>query len=303
MFQFGFNMFHEISRPFNMTYRCFSVSMLPGNERQDVERGGKIIMPPSALEQLTRLNIEYPMIFKLTNKKSKRSTHCGVLEFVADEGKVYLPHWMMANLVMEEGTLLQIESVSLPVATFSKFKPLSEDFLDISNPKAVLENCLRNFSCLTTGDVIAIKYNSKVYELCVLETKPGNAVIIIECDMNVEFESPVGYKEEERTSHETQGEAEHDPAALMPEPSGFVPFKGEGNRLDGKKKKLVSESDSEPAAQSRQPYVRGIPDYDYEIGTIRFIRTRPSSAREDTPVQPFEAFKGEGFTLRTAKSN
>lgn len=34
-------MFHEISRPFNMTYRCFSVSMLPGNERQDVERGGK----------------------------------------------------------------------------------------------------------------------------------------------------------------------------------------------------------------------------------------------------------------------
>lgn len=50
---------------------------------------------------------------------------------------------------------------------------------------SVLENCLRNFSCLTTGDVIAIKYNSKVYELCVLETKPGNAVIIIECDMNV----------------------------------------------------------------------------------------------------------------------
>lgn len=52
-------------------------------------------MPPSALEQLTRLNIEYPMIFKLTNKKSKRVTHCGVLEFVADEGKVYLPHWVI----------------------------------------------------------------------------------------------------------------------------------------------------------------------------------------------------------------
>lgn len=43
---------------------------------------------------------------------------------------------MMANLVLEEGTLLQVESVSLPVATFSKFQPLSEDFLDITNPKA-----------------------------------------------------------------------------------------------------------------------------------------------------------------------
>lgn len=57
----------------------------------------------------------------------------------------------------------------------------------------VLENCLRNFSCLTTGDVIAIKYNSKAYELCVLETKPGNAVIIIECDMNVSMTLSIKY--------------------------------------------------------------------------------------------------------------
>lgn len=53
-----------------------------------------VIMPPSALEQLTRLNINYPMLFKLANKKTGRVTHCGVLEFVADEGKVYLPLWV-----------------------------------------------------------------------------------------------------------------------------------------------------------------------------------------------------------------
>lgn len=51
-------------------------------------------MPPSALDTLTRLNIVYPMLFKLTNKKTNRITHCGVLEFVADEGKVYLPYWV-----------------------------------------------------------------------------------------------------------------------------------------------------------------------------------------------------------------
>lgn len=91
----------------------------------------------------------------------------------------------MHNLVLEEGHLVQMESVSLPVGTFSKFQPLSTDFLDITNPKAVLENCLRSFACLTTGDVIAVRYNQKSYELCVLETKPGNAISIIECDMNV----------------------------------------------------------------------------------------------------------------------
>lgn len=51
-------------------------------------------MPPSALEHLTRLNINYPMLFKLSNKKTNHVTHCGVLEFVADEGNVYLPLWV-----------------------------------------------------------------------------------------------------------------------------------------------------------------------------------------------------------------
>uniref|UniRef100_A0AAY4CD20 Ubiquitin fusion degradation protein UFD1 N-terminal subdomain 1 domain-containing protein n=1 Tax=Denticeps clupeoides TaxID=299321 RepID=A0AAY4CD20_9TELE len=81
--QFSFNMFdHPIPRAFqnrfSTQYRCYSVSMLAGpNDRSDVEKGGKIIMPPSALDQLSRLNITYPMLFKLTNKNSDRMTHCG----------------------------------------------------------------------------------------------------------------------------------------------------------------------------------------------------------------------------------
>jgi ubiquitin fusion degradation protein 1 len=46
---------------------------------------------------------------------------------------------------------------------------------------------------LFQGDIIAISYNKKIYELNVLETKPASAVSIIECDMNVEFEAPPGY--------------------------------------------------------------------------------------------------------------
>jgi len=42
-----------------------------------------------------RLHIQYPMLFKLTNNRAHRVTHCGVLEFVADEGRVYLPYWVM----------------------------------------------------------------------------------------------------------------------------------------------------------------------------------------------------------------
>lgn len=34
-------MFPDMLRPFKNSYKCYSVSMLPGNERQDVEKGGK----------------------------------------------------------------------------------------------------------------------------------------------------------------------------------------------------------------------------------------------------------------------
>ncbi|XP_071790614.1 ubiquitin recognition factor in ER-associated degradation protein 1-like isoform X2 [Asterias amurensis] len=272
---FGFQMFGAFPQTFNKQYRCYSVSMLTGTYRQDVERGGKIIMPPSALDVLTRQNIDYPMLFKLTHKKMERVTHCGVLEFVADEGKVYLPYWMMKNLFLDEGDLLNVESCSLSVATYSKFEPQSVDFLDITNPKAVLENILRGFACLTKGDMIAINYNNKV-----------------------EFAAPIGYVEPQR-----HRPAEQDPEEMQVDGAGlidtdqFMAFQGQGNRLDGKKKNV----DSKPVPLNATTIKRGIPNYDYKKGTITFIRTvRPSVTNgtngEDVP--DFEAFKGEGQQLR-----
>ncbi|KAF8564325.1 hypothetical protein P879_09807 [Paragonimus westermani] len=159
-----------------------------------------VIMPPSVLEVLSRLNVQYPMLFKLTNAQANRTTHCGVLEFVADEGNIYVPYWMLRNLLLEEGGLVWVTNAALPVASFAKFQPQSTDFLDISNPKAVLENLLRDFACLTVGDVIAINYNERMYELKVLETQPEDAVSIIECDMRVDFAPPVGYEEHDNRS-------------------------------------------------------------------------------------------------------
>ncbi len=96
---------------------------------------------------------------------------------------------MMCNLLLNEGDRVTVRNVSVPVAQFAKFQPQSVDFLDISNPKAVLENALRTFACLTEGDMIAIPYNNRVYEICVREVRPkhaSKAVSIIECDMQVQ---------------------------------------------------------------------------------------------------------------------
>lgn len=109
----------------------------------------------------------------------------------------------MQTLLLEPGDLLQIKSTDLPPGQFIKLQAQSTSFLDISDPKAVLENAFRNFSCLTKGDVFTFAYNDQVYEMAVLETKPSgskNAVSVLETDLEVDFAAPVGYEEPQRVS-------------------------------------------------------------------------------------------------------
>jgi ubiquitin fusion degradation protein 1 len=44
---------------------------------------------------------------------------------------------MMQNLLLQEGDIVKLKSISLPKGTFVKLRPQSKDFLDITNPKAV----------------------------------------------------------------------------------------------------------------------------------------------------------------------
>lgn len=85
-------------RRFDEYFRVYPVVMLPGSERVELNYGGKIFMPPSALEKLTRLHISYPMLFELRNGAKGKTTHAGVLEFIAEEGRVYMPHWVSESL-------------------------------------------------------------------------------------------------------------------------------------------------------------------------------------------------------------
>lgn len=43
---------------------------------------------------LARRHVVYPMLFKMINQRVNRESHCGVLEFVAEEGKIYIPRWV-----------------------------------------------------------------------------------------------------------------------------------------------------------------------------------------------------------------
>jgi len=81
-------------RRFDEYFRCYPIAMMPGPDREDANHGGKVFLPPSALDKLTRLHITYPMLFELINGAKGKLTHAGVLEFIAEEGKIYLPYWV-----------------------------------------------------------------------------------------------------------------------------------------------------------------------------------------------------------------
>merc|ERR1712060_98624 len=149
------------------------------------------------------------------------------------------PYWMMGNLLLQEGDLIRITNTSLPKGNFVKLQPVSSDFLDIHNPRAVLENSLRNFATLTVGDSIVINYNQKTYEIEVVECKPAQAISIIEADVNVDFAPPKDYKEEPPMQAAAQASgafASKVEESSIPEPveEKSKLFSGGGQRVDGK---------------------------------------------------------------------
>ena len=137
------------------------------------------------------------MLFELSNVKQKKRTHCGVLEFTAEEGVCYIPYWMMQNLLLTEGDVVKLQYTKLEKGNFVKLRPQTKDFLDISDPKAVLEMTLRRYTCLTLDDTIMINYNNRRYFVDIVELKPADAVCILDCDLNTDFAPPLDYVEPE----------------------------------------------------------------------------------------------------------
>jgi ubiquitin fusion degradation protein 1 len=134
--------------------KAYSVAMLPGKERLNLSYGGKstrplcelcaisyafaVIMPPSALANLTALDLPSPWMFQLRNPaNSAASTYAGVLEFIAEEGIVHLPYWMMKTLRLNEGDPIRITGAELPKGKLVKLQAQSVHFLEISDHKAV----------------------------------------------------------------------------------------------------------------------------------------------------------------------
>ena len=81
-------------RRFDEYFRCYPMVMAPSSERPELNYGSKIFLPPSALQKISQLHVQWPLMMELVNGEKDRYTHAGVLEFVAEEGRAYIPQWV-----------------------------------------------------------------------------------------------------------------------------------------------------------------------------------------------------------------
>jgi len=242
-----------------------------------------MILPPDTLGTLTRMDASFPLSFKLLNPTNSKSTHCGVSVFVAERGNCYIPDWMMVNLELVQGSRITLESVTLPKGEFALLEPQSVDFLDITDPKAVLENTLSKFQYISTGDIIPIHYNEKTYEVKILEARPASAISIIDSDLVVDFSKPVGYVEPTSTV----------PKKVEGTGPEFLPFAGKGQRLDDK----PLTADQERIIDQSVKIIRGLPDTDFKFGSITFMREERPKEIPSEAQKSVQAFSGPGTSL------
>lgn len=299
--------------PYREHYHCYPMtSCFNPNPRtaSTAKEGGKIVLPPSALEHLTQLNIDFPMFFKLSF--GERQMHCGVLEFTAPENCCFLPDWMCRYLDIEltGNQLITVEYVNLPIATFVRFQPENSDFYEIYDHKAVLERALRSFACLTQGEPICIHYNNTEYWLNILKTEPNYSVSILECDMSVDFAEPVitsaSYKKSNQSnsvddqtsaingggllSSSTVESHQLVDSQLAVSDGRLKVFSGQGRRLDGKitapLNALNCTSNSSRASSTsmaRSPRKIGIPDYSFKPNKLNFLRRQSKEEASSSP--------------------
>lgn len=88
-----------IIQRFDEYYRCYPVIMAPGSERPELNYGSKIILPPSALDKVSKLHVQWPLLMEMINGEKGKHSHAGVLEFIAEEGRAYIPQWVSCHII------------------------------------------------------------------------------------------------------------------------------------------------------------------------------------------------------------
>lgn len=220
--------------------------------------------------------------WSLLQKRDVYTCHNGYVSTVETCSEVELTSLQIMNtLSLEPGDLLQVKSTDLPPGSLIKLEPQSPAFLDISDPRAVLENAFRNFSCMTKNDIFQFYYNDQVYDIKVLEIKPENpqnAIVTMETDLEVDFATPLGYVPPEKKS-----------GTSTPRTAAGVPHGGNVH-YQGTMAQSINYESIAPQATTAADGAKAVSSH--FLGTGNKLKTGKPSSKAPTPVKSSTPVQG-----------
>jgi len=171
----------------------------------------KVRLPPSTLQRLIEegaieRNSGNVLTFELALFDDKTEsivskTHCGVLEFTAEEGVVEVPIKAVMSLCKERGESallnwrLRVRFVAIErfEKISAKVQPLGHGFhvdgTDTANIdlKTVLERVLSKQTTITQGDWIPVRHEGRTYTLAVRELQPDYQAVLLNTDVEIDL--------------------------------------------------------------------------------------------------------------------
>ncbi|PAA60427.1 hypothetical protein BOX15_Mlig028187g2 [Macrostomum lignano] len=172
-----------------------------------VEHTGRLILPDRLLHRLAAC--QPPFLFRLSTASA--TVHLGYPVFrgfrpqksdgISIGNALIAPAWAAKQLSNADSSLTAdtqdafnncravLSIVALPTGSFIRLQPMQPDeVFGWTNPTATLNKKLRDFACLSVGCVFSILYIDKTFHFEVKSLKPAEAVCIIDCDMQLEFD-------------------------------------------------------------------------------------------------------------------
>ena len=153
------------SQVFSAYSSAFAVNEASGRR---IARSGQLLLPSNCLAEMSTMNLPYPLQFLVKTFKGK--TCCaGVLEFDAPAGQVIFPDWLFQQLQLTPGEMVRLSTTTLPRGKLMKIRPQSRKFIELSNPKLLLEQQLQNYPVLNKGSSIVLYYCQQEFIIDIMD--------------------------------------------------------------------------------------------------------------------------------------
>ena len=194
----------------------------------NLENSNKVILNQKILSNnIDNVNLEYPMIFKLSSSSElgKYETFVSVHDFTACNNKIYVPYHIAETLLIDRNDYVNIEIYIPPKGNYIKLKPKQKEFYNILDIKDFLSiHIQKYYQVIIKGSILKFPYRDMIIELIIIDCKPFDVIVTSDTDISVEFEP--------FTENNKKSEIKNKPYNKKSEK--WYPFCGLGNRLGHK---------------------------------------------------------------------